>query len=143
MSQKKDETVDQFPITFFETCQALQDVEFSSPQLTRIYNKHQLKQRLSSSHSLSQSQYVAWRGGFALKIKAPRATLIRGVRIHLGQNGHEVVPPSVTFGARTFVFVDVNRAKWVDVIFTAEESLPRSTRHYRSAQSFCSITIEY
>lgn len=49
-SGKKDDV--EFPITFFETCQAIQDVEFSSPQLARIYNKHQLKQRLGSNHSL-------------------------------------------------------------------------------------------
>ena len=58
-----------------------------------------------------------------MKIKAPRSTLIRGVRIHLGQNGHEVVPPSVSFGSRTFTFAEINRAKWVDVIFTAQETL--------------------
>ena len=33
------------------------------------------------------------------------------------------MPPNVTFSKHTFVFIDVNRAKWVDVIFTAEETL--------------------
>ena len=111
-----------FPINFFESCEHIQEVEFSSPQLARIYNKNQLKQRLAPSQS-SQSQYVAWRGGFSIQIKAARNRIIRGVRVHLGQNGPEVVPPHVTFGSRQFPFVDINRAKWVDIVFTAKESL--------------------
>ena len=111
-----------FPINFFESCEHIQEVEFSSPQLARIYNKNQLKQRLAPSQS-SQSQYVAWRGGFSIQVKAARNRIIRGVRVHVGQNGPEVVPPHVTFGSRQFPFVDINRAKWVDIVFTAKESL--------------------
>ena len=119
----EDENDEKFPINFFESCQHVNEVEFSSPQLARIYNKTQLKQRLAPSNSISQTQYVAWRGGFSINIKTTRGDLIRGVRIHVGQNGSEVVPPSVSFGNRKFAFVDINRAKWVDIVFTAKETL--------------------
>lgn len=46
----------EYPIDFFESCDALNvnDYEYTSPQLQRIYNRQQLKQRLAPS---SNSRY--------------------------------------------------------------------------------------
>ena len=39
----------EYPIDFFESCEAINDAEYTSPQLQRIYNKQQLRQRLAPS----------------------------------------------------------------------------------------------
>lgn len=55
----------QFPVDFFEHCSQLQDIEFEGNDLLEVYNREQLKTRLSSN-----SLYVVCtkRGGFKLEI---------------------------------------------------------------------------
>ena len=110
-----------YPVDFFEYCEAINEVEYSSPQLQRIYNKQQIRQRLAPGNT-NNSSYIAWRGSFSINMRSSR--LIRGFRIHLGANGTDAIPPAVTLnGKRQFYFVDINRPKWVDVPFTPAEAL--------------------
>ena len=111
----------EYPVDFFECCESINEVEYTSPQLQRIYNKQQIRQRLAPGNT-NNSSYIAWRGSFTINVRSTR--LIRGFRIHLGANGQDAVPPAVTLnGKRQFYFVDINRPKWVDVPFTPDETL--------------------
>ena len=40
-----------YPVDFFESCDAINEVEYTSPQLQRIYNKQQIRQRLAPGNT--------------------------------------------------------------------------------------------
>ena len=110
-----------FPTDFFESCTALNDVEFGGADLLHVYNAAQLKHRLNTN-----GLYVACtkQSGFCIEItnSDPASTVMVGVRILVGSQDVQKAPSFVEIFGRNVPLV-AQRHRWFDIPLTKEESL--------------------
>lgn len=135
-----------FPIDFFETCIALEDVEFGGNDLLQVYNTAQIKHRLNTNGLFVVSTKLS---GFALEINNPDvSTVITGIRVLLGNQDIARTPSfievsllfiiynifilSVLIGVYIVSYFQVcgrtiqtlgQRNRWYDIPLSREESL--------------------
>lgn len=114
-----------FQVDFFESCQALSNVEFGGNDLLQIYNQQLLKDRLDKTNL-----YVACAkaNGFQIDITSnDESSLICGVRIELGKHSVQKAPTYFeVFGRRQMV--NVTRVRWFDFPFSREETVAANNR---------------
>lgn len=113
-------TTPTFPTDFFESCTAMNDVEYGGNDLLHVYNSAQLKHRLNTS-----GLYIACtkQAGFSVDItNADTSNVIVGVRILVGSQDVQRAPTCVEIFGRNIPFV-MQRHRWYDIPLTKEESL--------------------
>lgn len=109
-----------FPVDFFESCQALNEVEYGGNDLLQVYNVQQIKHRLNTNGMYIASTKA---GGFSVEIHNNNASMVMvGVRVHVGTQSIERAPSYLEVFGRTCQ-VSLTRNRWFDMPFTREESL--------------------
>ncbi|XP_012287187.1 E3 ubiquitin-protein ligase UBR4 isoform X2 [Orussus abietinus] len=109
-----------FPVDFFETCQAMNDVEFGGNDLLQIYNVAQIKHRLNTTGMYVVSTKAM---GFNVEVTNNDATLVMtGIRVLLGNQDIHRAPLYVEVFGRS-VRTNLSRNRWFDIPLTREESL--------------------
>ncbi|XP_067662559.1 E3 ubiquitin-protein ligase UBR4-like [Haliotis asinina] len=109
-----------FPIDFFEHCQQTNDIEFAGNDVLQVYNVQQVKHRLNTTGMYIASTKPA---GFTIELSnTNNTTVMVGVRVMVGSQSLERAPSYLEVFGRT-TQVNVNRARWIDMAFTREESL--------------------
>lgn len=79
-----------FPIDFFEQCQAMNDVEFGGNDLLQVYNVVQIKHRLNTTGMYVVSTKAM---GFNVDVTNNDATLVMtGIRVQLGTQDVQRAP---------------------------------------------------
>ncbi|XP_068695175.1 E3 ubiquitin-protein ligase UBR4-like isoform X2 [Montipora foliosa] len=109
-----------FPVDFFEHCQALNEVEFGGGDILQVYNVQQAKHRL-----LTAGMYIASTkpNGFNIEITNTNLGVVMvGVRILIGCQSVEKAPSFVEIFGRV-IQLSLTRNRWFDLPFTREESL--------------------
>ncbi|XP_071821604.1 E3 ubiquitin-protein ligase UBR4-like isoform X2 [Apostichopus japonicus] len=109
-----------FPVDFFESCQALSEVEYGGNDLLQVYNIQQIKHRLNTN-----GMYVASTkaGGFSIDVFNNNASMVMvGLRVHVGTQSIERAPSYLEVFGRTSQ-VSLTRNRWFDMPFTREEAL--------------------
>ncbi|XP_031787712.1 protein purity of essence isoform X2 [Nasonia vitripennis] len=109
-----------FPIDFFEQCQAMNDVEFGGNDLLQVYNVVQIKHRLNTTGMYVVSTKAM---GFNVEVTNNDATLVMtGIRVQLGSQDVQRAPMYIEVFGRS-IRTTLTRSRWFDIPLTREESL--------------------
>ncbi|XP_015606097.1 protein purity of essence isoform X2 [Cephus cinctus] len=109
-----------FPIDFFESCQAMNDIEFGGNDLLQIYNVAQIKHRLNTTGMYVVSTKAL---GFSVEIVNNDATMVMtGIRVLLGNQDIQRAPLYIKVFERS-IRTNLTRSRWFDIPLTREESL--------------------
>ncbi|XP_014236597.1 protein purity of essence isoform X3 [Trichogramma pretiosum] len=109
-----------FPIDFFEYCQAMNDHEFGGNDLLQVYNVTQIKNRLNTT-----GMYVVSTKSMGFNIEVTNndtSSVITGIRVQLGSQDIQRAPMYVEVFGRS-VRTILTRSRWFDIPLTREESL--------------------
>ena len=116
----------EFPIDYFENCQALDDVEFGGNDYLQVYNRKQMKNRLKYAN-----QYLAASKSTPIIMDITNensSMLISGLRVQVGCTQSSATSPDraptfLEIFGRQVQLEPLNSSRWVDLPFTTEECL--------------------
>ena len=116
----------EFPIDYFENCQALEEVEFGGNDYLQVYNRKQMKNRLKYIN-----QYLAASKSTPIIMEITNensSMLISGLRVQVGftqssGTSPDRAPTFLEIFGRQVSLEPLSSSRWVDLPFTTEECM--------------------